>query len=55
MHLYAPETGLLGTTASWPAARGGGAALSAKVRGTDQVAVAFFGDGAVTTERFHEP
>jgi len=31
-----------------------GFALSAKLRGTDQVAVCFFGDGAVNTSRFHE-
>lgn len=31
-----------------------GAAYSAKYRGTDQVAVAFFGDGATTQGAFHE-
>jgi pyruvate dehydrogenase E1 component alpha subunit len=31
-----------------------GAALSAKLRGTDQVALAFFGDGAVNAGPFHE-
>ena len=31
-----------------------GAALSAQVRGTDQVAVAFFGEGAVAEGSFHE-
>src|SRR5205823_8869073 len=31
-----------------------GAALAAKLRGTGQVAVAFFGDGAVATGAFHE-
>lgn len=31
-----------------------GAALSAKLRGTDQVAVAFIGDGTLNTGRFHE-
>lgn len=31
-----------------------GAALSAKMRGTDQVAIAFFGDGATNTSGFHE-
>ncbi|MFC1908041.1 thiamine pyrophosphate-dependent dehydrogenase E1 component subunit alpha [Chloroflexota bacterium] len=31
-----------------------GAALSAKLRGTDQVALCFFGDGAANTTRFHE-
>ena len=31
-----------------------GAALSAKLRKTDQVAICFFGDGATNTSRFHE-
>jgi TPP-dependent pyruvate/acetoin dehydrogenase alpha subunit len=31
-----------------------GAGLSAKLRGTDQVSVAFFGDGAVNNGAFHE-
>ena len=31
-----------------------GAAWSAKLRGTDQVAVAFFGDGATNIGAFHE-
>src|SRR4029079_12679442 len=31
-----------------------GAAWSAKLRGTDQVAVAFFGDGATNIRAFHE-
>jgi pyruvate dehydrogenase E1 component alpha subunit len=31
-----------------------GAALSAKLRGTDQVAIAFFGDGASNIGSFHE-
>lgn len=31
-----------------------GAALSAKMRGTDQVALNFFGDGGCNTARFHE-
>jgi TPP-dependent pyruvate/acetoin dehydrogenase alpha subunit len=31
-----------------------GAALSAKLRGADQVAVAFIGDGTLNTGRFHE-
>jgi pyruvate dehydrogenase E1 component alpha subunit len=30
-----------------------GIALSAKLRGTDQVCLCFFGDGIVNTERFH--
>lgn len=56
MHLYAPSVGLFGTNgivaAGIPSAVG--LALSAKVRGTDQVAVAFFGDGAVSHGAFHE-
>ena len=31
-----------------------GAALSAKMKGTDQVTLCFFGDGAANTGRFHE-
>ncbi len=56
MHLYAPSVGLLGTNgvvaAGIPAATGCG--IGATVRGTDQVAVAFFGDGAVNHGAFHE-
>jgi len=56
MHLYAPSQGLFGTngvvTAGIPAAVG--LAISAKVRGTDQVSVAFFGDGATGHGAFHE-
>ena len=56
MHLFAPDVGLLGTNGivagGIPAAVGAG--LSAKVRGTGQVAVAFFGDGAVNHGSFHE-
>ena len=48
MHLFAPGVGLLGTNGlvagGIPLAVGAG--LSARVRGTDQVGVAFFGDGA---------
>jgi 2-oxoisovalerate dehydrogenase E1 component len=56
MHLYAPEHGLFGTTGF---VAGGipsttGLAMSAAVRGTDQVAVSFFGDGAVSHGSFHE-
>ena len=32
----------------------GGAALSAQMRGTDQIVICFFGDGASDTTRFHE-
>ena len=56
MHLFEASVGLLGTNgfvgAGIPAAVG--AAISAKVRVTDQIAVAFFGDGAVNHGAFHE-
>lgn len=56
MHLYAPADGLLGTNGfvggGIPSAVG--TALAAKVRKTDQVGVAFFGDGAVNHSAFHE-
>ncbi len=56
MHLYEPSAGLFGTNGfvggGLPATVGLG--LSAQVRGTDQVAVAFFGDGAVNHGAFHE-
>ncbi len=56
MHLYAKTEGLFGTNGF---VGGGipsmvGAALSARTRGTDQLAVAFFGDGAVNHGAFHE-
>ena len=47
---YFPGVGIVG--AQIPIAAG--AALSAKLRGTDQVAVAVFGDGATNTGYFHE-
>jgi pyruvate dehydrogenase E1 component alpha subunit len=55
MHLFDPRhkfscSGIIG--ASLPPACG--AALAAKKRGTDQVAVAFFGDGAANQGSFHE-
>jgi len=56
MHLVAPAQGIFGTVplvaATIPMAVG--AALSAKLRGMDQVAVAFFGDGATDEGHFHE-
>lgn len=56
MHLYSPKDGLLGTNGfvggGIPAAVG--TALGAKVRKTDQVGVAYFGDGAVNHGAFHE-
>lgn len=56
MHLYDANHGLLGTNglvaAGIPIAVG--AALAAKLRSAGQVAVAFFGDGAVNHGAFHE-
>ncbi len=56
MHIYDRACGLFGTNgvvgAGAPAATG--AAMAAKFRGTDGVAVAFFGDGAVNHGAFHE-
>jgi pyruvate dehydrogenase E1 component alpha subunit len=56
MHLYAPEYGFMGTNgvvgAGIPLATG--AALSAQLRQSGQVVVAFFGDGAVNSGSFHE-
>ena len=56
MHLFKPEIGLMGTSGivgpSILQACGGG--YSARILKTDQVAVAFFGDGAVNNGAFHE-
>lgn len=56
MHLVDTAQGIFGTVplvaATIPLAVG--AALSAKLRGTGQVAVAFFGDGATDEGHFHE-
>jgi len=56
MHIADADIGILGANgivgAGIPIA--GGAALSAQMRGTDQVAICFFGDGASNTSRFHE-
>jgi TPP-dependent pyruvate/acetoin dehydrogenase alpha subunit len=56
MHIADPDIGVLGASGIVAAAIpiAGGAALSAKMRGTDQVTVCFFGDGACNTSRFHE-
>ena len=56
MHLYEPLVGFLGSNGVVPPGIliAAGAALSAKLRGSDQVAVAFFGDGAVNNGAFHE-
>jgi 2-oxoisovalerate dehydrogenase E1 component len=56
MHLFSPEVGLMGTSGIvGPCilqAAGGG--YSFKMKKTDQVAVAFFGDGAANNGAFHE-
>lgn len=56
MHIADMEIGILGANgivgAGIPIA--GGVALSAQMRGTDQVVICFFGDGASNTTRFHE-
>lgn len=56
MHLYDPSCGFLGTNGVVPPGIpiGAGAALSAKLRKSSQVAVSFFGDGAVNSGSFHE-
>ena len=56
MHLYDPAHGVFGTNGI---VGGGiphavGAALSARTRGTQGIATAFFGDGAVNHGAFHE-
>jgi 2-oxoisovalerate dehydrogenase E1 component len=56
MHIADPELNILGANgivgASMPI--GVGAALAAKLRGTRQVVIAFFGDGAANQGIFHE-
>lgn len=56
MHIYEPACGFLGTNgivaAGIPLAAG--AALACALRGESQVAVSFFGDGAVNNCAFHE-
>ena len=56
MHLYDPTVGFLGSNGVVPPGIliASGAALSARLRGTDQVAVAFFGDGGSNNGAFHE-
>ena len=56
MHLFAPEVGLMGTSGIVGPSilQATGAAYSFKVLRTDQVSVAFFGDGAVNNGAFHE-
>ena len=56
MHLYDPTVGFLGSNGVVPPGIliAAGAALSAQVRNSGQVSVAFFGDGAVNNGAFHE-
>jgi TPP-dependent pyruvate/acetoin dehydrogenase alpha subunit len=56
MHLYDPSVGFLGSNGVVPPGIliATGAGLSAKLKGTDRVAVAFFGDGGSNNGAFHE-
>jgi len=56
MHIADTDLGILGANGIVGAGVtiAGGAALSAKMRGTDQVTICFLGDGATNTTRFHE-
>jgi 2-oxoisovalerate dehydrogenase E1 component len=56
MHLFAPETGLMGTSGIVGPCilQAAGAGYSFKVLGVPRVSVAFFGDGAVNNGAFHE-
>jgi pyruvate dehydrogenase E1 component alpha subunit len=56
MHVADMDIGMLGANGIVGAGItiAAGAALSAKMRGTDQVTICFFGDGASNTTRFHE-
>jgi len=56
MHIAEVEKGNLGANAivGGGVPHAAGAALSAKIRGTDQVAVSYFGDGAANEGIFHE-
>lgn len=56
MHLFAPEVGLMGTSGIVGPCilQAAGAGYSFKLLKTPQVAVAFFGDGAVNNGAFHE-
>jgi len=54
-HMTNPDVGHIGSDAllGTSSLQAAGAALSAKLRGTDQVVVAFFGDGALNTGAVH--
>lgn len=56
MHLFSPEVGLMGTSGIVGPSilQAAGAGYSFKLLKTDNVAVAFFGDGAVNNGAFHE-
>lgn len=56
MHLFAPETGLMGTSGIVGPCilQAAGAGYTFKLLKTDRVGVAFFGDGAVNNGAFHE-
>jgi TPP-dependent pyruvate/acetoin dehydrogenase alpha subunit len=56
MHIAEPDLGMLGANAIVGAGTAiiNGAALTAQYLGKDEVAVAFFGDGASNTGAFHE-
>src|SRR5262249_28859269 len=56
MHLFAPEVGLMGTSGIVGPCilQAAGAGYSFQLLGSDRVAVAFFGDGAVNNGAFHE-
>ena len=56
MHLFKPEVGMMGTSGIVGPCilQATGAGYSFKLRETDQVGVAFFGDGAVSNGAFHE-
>src|ERR1700730_15802237 len=56
MHLFSPEIGMMGTSGIVGPCilQAAGAGYSFKLLKTDNVAVAFFGDGAVNSGPFHE-
>ncbi len=56
MHLFSPEVGMMGTSGIVGPCilQATGAGYSFQLKETDQVGVAFFGDGAVSNGAFHE-